>query len=634
MENVLGDLSDMMTSLSFPYAYSTIYSEIGRIGPENVVLMARDSVKLHFDRSVSGNNGTLREFATAYDSYVCYSDSWCCLFAVVERFVDFACRPVVVEQFIETWRATVSCDDVICVFMEEFEKVKVVEGDGGVFETLSSAAKFILTVFEERVDEFVSFICASISEYGNMFRENANGYSTDEFVTEALNVLNYERNLAERLFGACRISDRICEAVYSVVVRDERSPFIQCVYEISDRCRRRDVVYLAGVHDVAFFCEAPPAMAQAISDAIRKQLDEEEFGVPDVALTMTWYADMIKDAFRGNRAVYARFCVDIARFVNHDKRLLFNGVMKYINGRASSDGDLSAIELLLQSVSSKTELEILYTQAAARRIVSASEARIKKEQCMLEQVLKTSANYELHKLKDLLRDARASMDLHIGPVVVVPAGLWPFRPPFPAPVSLVQIADGITSKYQRMFRNRVVRYPVDVWEVNIRYTPTNTVIAGNGIQAEILLYMNDHIQISSDSLEPQISRSLVAASLQTLLTPRFPVLSTVCTDCYTVNRKLERTLPVIRLARPRPVSEHTAVSAQLSQLRDDCLDSAIVRLLKAKRSLSSYELELLVTSSVSNHFAVDVPDIRHRISSLEAKGYLRRLPDSFILYTP
>lgn len=252
---------------------------------------------------------------------------------------------------------------------------------------------------------------------------------------------------------------------------------------------------------------------------------------------------------------------------------------------------------------------------------------------MLAQVKDCSSSYEMKGLSELFKDALMSLELHIGNVVMVSSSLWPFKPPYPSPISLTRFTDEITSKYQQIFPNRTVTCPIDAWELNVRDTVSNLTIIGNGIQAEILLYMNNHSFIAPDSLEPSIPTSVVSASLKSMSGTKVPLFVKSDNDQYKVNSNFKSRIPQVKLPRPL-VSEHATLNSQLSRIRENTIDSEITRIMKSARSLQIRDLEQRVREAVSNRFTIDRTAFQARVTKLTSMNYIELDDNGNVTYVP
>jgi hypothetical protein len=154
----------------------------------------------------------------------------------------------------------------------------------------------------------------------------------------------------------------------------------------------------------------------------------------------------------------------------------------------------------------------------------------------------------------------------------------------------------------------------------------------NGVQAEILLFLNDHASVTPDSFEPRISATIATSALKSMATARAPLLKST-QGRYCVNPGFKRTAPVVNL--PRPIATEVAPGRPAAGVaRDETVDAHLVRLMKGRRILPVGELTAELRRAVADFFPIENADIRQRINHLVSRGFLEVTDEGNVVYLP
>ena len=642
MKLVFDELCACPTSMmTFAEAYRVMYENLMGDGVDVFIERMRERMQGHFEQNIlhnlSDSDSQIRAIGNIMREYVRYVRTSYPVFRITERFSHgFRVCDHIKAIFVAAFKARLRYDEVVGVFFASFDRLIQLGADAKddeEYQDMIDCSRLIQVVFGECVLEFTKDVCDHVRSFCLSFVERRESLSCREFLECSVSLFSFMKEMSEVMFECCTSRNDVCQTVYDVIIARENQMFRRCVEFVSERCRERDNEYMALLYRLIDFREPPSEVLMLVSRQIKLQLNQEVLEIPLLGSTIRWYLDMAMKELCDNPAIQLHLKNDIADLLGSNKRAVFRELLRYIISKARVDGDLSEIIPVLFSLSSKTEFELQYVRAAAQRLVPVSEKQIKREQDMLRQVKNCSENYDLKGLGELLREALASLELHIGNVVTVSSSLWPFKPPYPLPVALSPFADEITAKYRQIFPNRMIRFPIDAWELNMRNTVTKTLIVGNGIQAEVLLYMNDHASISDDSLEPFIPASVVSAAMKTLTTTRYPIFVKTGEAQYKLNQEFKAKVPHIKLPRP-VISEHATLNSQLGRMRDNTIDSEIVRIMKQERALQIHELESRVRDVVSNRFTVDHASFQARLNSLANMNYVEIASTGDVIYTP
>ena len=629
------------SSLAFHEAYQIVYTGLMETGAESFSEMIRKEMNDHFHRNIDQHlqhtEHVIRVMGDIYHDFLFYRHESCALFRMIERFLEnFDLKQSMTVLFVGIFRIYVKYDDVLGVFFEQFDRLQRLEKyskNDPDFESVINCSKLIQLTYPENINDFLEKACSHVKEYSLEFVRVHAQLSPRDFVDSAVSTLEFEKWMSKLLFEHSWARDAICQTCYDVITSEKDTTFNNCIEMISNSCKERDAEFPKILYQLVEFRAPEREILSRIASAIKSQLIQETIDIPAFADTIVWYTGMVESSMKNDSHILRLFRNDLISHVNGDKVKLFRDVLLYIQSQAKSGGDISQITPVLLNISNKTEFEIQYTRWAARRLVPVSSKQIEMEQEMLKQVKDSSGHYEFKQLTELLREALQSLELHIGRVVVVSASLWPFRSPYPIPIALSKFTDEIALKYHEMYASRVLKFPIENWQWSLRDTKTGVLIMANGVQAEILLYLNDHASIKEDALEPNIPTALVAASLKTLDRKRFPLLVKTEGNQYIINSEFKRT--VAQFTLPRPIlSENAAILSQLNQMRDDALDSEVMRIMKSARALPIRDLESRVRQNLSNMFSISFDELRARVTSLAGRNYIEIKDDGQVLYTP
>lgn len=642
MEQLFEELSSLcQSSLTFPNAYAIVYGSIMSSGAAAFVETMYQKMTEHFNHNISAHLSQSQHqisiFGMIMKDYIRYAKISCPLLRRVERYAKGCVVSKDTESiFVSTCQSQFNYETVSNVFFASLDRLLVLEmgaEEDSEFQDFILCSKLIQLVYQDMTIEFTQSVCDHVRQYSSTFIERRESLSCSEIVDATISMFSFQKWLAAHLFASNHQQDSMCQAAYDVIISPENAVFSRCIDLITEKCVARDDDYLGRIYHLLEFRKPPLEVLCRVSEAVKKQIEQESCEVPALGGKLRWYFDTVKDKMCDNPTIQLHLRNNWASYLGKNKASLFRDLLRFIFSKARGDGDLSEILPVLHVISNKTEFELQYTRAAALRLVPVSEKHIKKEQAMLAQVKDCSSSYEMKGLSELFKDALMSLELHIGNVVMVSSSLWPFKPPYPSPISLTRFADEITSKYQQIFPNRTVTFPIDAWELNIRDTVSNLTIIGNGIQAEILLYMNNHPFIAPDSLEPFIPTSVVSASLKSMSGTKIPLFVKDDNGQYKVNSNFKSRIPHVKLPRPL-VSEHATLNSQLSRIRENTIDSEITRIMKSMRSLQIRDLEQRVREAVSNRFTIDRAAFQARVTKLTSMNYIELDDNGNVTYVP
>jgi hypothetical protein len=450
-----------------------------------------------------------------------------------------------------------------------------------------------------------------------------------DFVRVLLDDLKFQEHLEGMIFGSKSAMGQLRRAVYDAAFENPNGVVDQLMQEVSKSLVRRESELVSLVYSVIAFCQPSPGTLTKLATAAKAALAQEQRALVELSGTITWYVDLIKKSL-GNSILH-EFQSDLIEFLAVEKKSVFRDLLKFIENQARTNGDLSEVFPVLLYLPGKAEFDVLYIRNAVRRLLPPSESHIEIEKSFANSIRKLSPNFELRGLSEILHEAQVSLELHLGPVLLVPSGLWPFRIQKVTPVALAGYCRSINERYSQLFPTRILSFPIVEWVVHVKDRVTHTTFVANGVQAEVLLYLNEHTVVTGDSFEPSIPSSITNSALTSLSTTRIPVLLSD-NGRYSVNKNLKKTGQTIKL--PRQVSVEAGVANESLGKKDETIDANLVRIMKGLRITSMARLEGELKLAVAERFAINHQEIRDRVRDLVARNLIDVQADGTVLYIP
>jgi hypothetical protein len=634
MEQFMADLSIWCRdSIPFDAAHLLVYNAVTD-SPQQSLDDLCDNVRARFEvhlESVFDQPYNRQAIISGiYTDFVDYSRRVYLAWRVAERYLrNLNLRRVLTDIFVSICQNSLQYDDLLNVFTEEFERIQSLELNSVDQSIAISIGQLIQLVFPENVSAFVELLAPIAGHYAAVFADSHANEDGETCLFASLDFFDRQRTFATLLFHDSSYADALCLPVYHSIIIEENALFANLLGHLSDACARRDLPFAAAVYSLVTFLVPPGFVLDRVSEAINRQIVQEKTALLELAASIQWYRSLVTTGCKQDQQLSVNLNRDLVKFVNSDKKALFKDLIHFVSEKAPLDGDLSEIRPVFECVSNKAEFELLYCRQSARRIVTASVKLLEMERKMMVFLKGVSDSYELRGLSELLLEVEKSMELHIGPVIAIPFGLWPFRNAHPQPVALSSFANEISSKYQALFPSRVLRFPIDDWVVHVRNTVSKLMIVGNGVQAEALLFLNENARIEEESLRPQIPGNMLVAALKSLSSAKAPILKSEAGK-YSVNTQFKSSA---RLILPRPVVTD-ATSGNINSLSVELIDSAIVRIMKGSRILEVNELERQTREAVAGHFSLEHGEFRQRLHHLVTRNYVEVRDNGDVIHIP
>ena len=321
----------------------------------------------------------------------------------------------------------------------------------------------------------------------------------------------------------------------------------------------------------------------------------------------------------------------LIKLVNKDCKATLKGLLKVVNDAAFIDPDITKYIPVISMFQMKTEFELSNIRHAARRLTKGLESQIENEIEIKEQLSKVDPPLQLESLQSLIYDAQRSLrDNHYGPVLILNSRSWPYKPPYPQPIALSSISSKISKDYLKNHETRELKFPINYWIVNVKDTLSSIVYNGTGVQAEILLYFNDHKIITDTSLEPRISQSFLRAALKAMSHKDSPIL--VGNDgVYSLNSNWHSYDRVIKLKAPA-IKDEVQIAKNNEKAKGDTIEALIVKRLKQIKISNFHDITQYIKENLSSRFAISNDDVKKAIDQLINRSYLEELESGRLGY--
>lgn len=318
--------------------------------------------------------------------------------------------------------------------------------------------------------------------------------------------------------------------------------------------------------------------------------------------------------------------------VNADRNGLITKLIRAVHSEAKSDTpDISKFARILVYLEDKSSFDLYHLRFAGERLTKGRDLQVTREQKVMKQIASISRDFDVSNLSALIKQAVRSAELHFGPVLIINSTAWPMKPPYPSPRGLVSLVESMTTAYRRQFRNHIIRFPVNSWIVSVRDTCRDVVYEGTGVQAEILLFLNNHKIVTESSLEPCVQQNFAAAAIASLATSRVPLLCMHSEGAYQLNDDMKTVQRVVKL--PTPVMRVDGDSMiVVANRKRKMIESHIVQHMKHRRIMNLQDLERMVRDDLTRYCPVSVDDMRKGLETLKSKGFVEYMKNNKVKY--
>ncbi|CZT06180.1 probable SCF complex member Cullin 1 [Rhynchosporium agropyri] len=344
---------------------------------------------------------------------------------------------------------------------------------------------------------------------------------------------------------------------------------------------------------------------------------------------------------------------------------------KSASGAEESDLETSLTQIMtvFKYIEDKDVFQKFYSRMLARRLVHTSSSSDDAETSMISK-LKEACGYEYtNKLQRMFQDIQISKDLNTGfkdfegklqepgdakPVdatySILGTGFWPLNPPqtdFSPPAEISKAYERFQTFYSQKHNGRKLTW---LWqlckgEMKVNY-PKNMKIPYTFLvstyQMAILLLFNDSdknsyddivkaTQLQADALDPSLAIFLKAKVLT--MSPDGDKPGPGKTFALNYDFKSKKIRVNLNIAvKSEQKQEVDETHKTIEEDRKLLMQSAIVRIMKARKKMKHTNLVSECINQIKTRFVPKIPDIKKCIDILLEKEYLERLEDDELGY--
>ncbi|OHT17518.1 hypothetical protein TRFO_02564 [Tritrichomonas foetus] len=645
--------------ISFSKAYSIAFYA-ATSSPCDFLSYLSNKITIFFHTSIKSTieNDQITEvqkLVLIYDEYLYLKKTFLHLFAFLEKYSPYKSNVTSNETSNYTLSLLAFIDEIfqrifknlICfehycsAFLNHLEKFHFSNiSENLEFDQLFKISRIYFLVFEDRNEEFIHLLNHSCENSAKFFAEYMKDSTPFEIVECFTKYLNDEKMLLNTLFNNLDFFVNSSLKLVYYIFNDLSSPhYSEISKQIKESSKIRDLSFIVDYFKLITINSVyePPSeeILTAFSNCIHEQILQESLEIPDLGNVVSFYNELFETL--NSPFLMSKYNRQITEFINKDNRKMIKDLILYINKVAlTSNPNLSNILTVLRRIENKNEFEMIHSRHVTKRLLPLSEKQIEREKSIVSQIKTSSNSYEFVQLTKLLDEARKSIERHIGPVLVAHSSCWPFQQPFPRCKYFDEACKEISTKYKKLYPNRLITFPFDSWAVSVKDTYKNFTMAGNAVQGEVLLYLNEHPSISLDSLAPFITIEQLTPIIKSLASNKYPVLIESNINeksIYKVNPKFKPKHAFIKL--PVPGIAAKTVSKDTALAKNEAIDAAIIKLMKGNRSSPYTEVENRITIQLSDRYRIVPSEIRNRINSLISRNFLEMSEtENEIIYVP
>ena len=297
-----------------------------------------------------------------------------------------------------------------------------------------------------------------------------------------------------------------------------------------------------------------------------------------------------------------------------------------------------------------------YRKQLATRLLMQRSASSDAEKAMIGKLkLRCGAQFT-SKLEGMINDMRAATD-HVGEfkaflrqrqltlsgidftVQTLSTGFWPSYPldELKLPSELQSCIEAFRVYYDSKTNNRRLKWIHDLGTVTLAaaFPKKRVDLMMTTVQAAILLLFNAHDQLSVQQLTTltQLEPDTIKQQLKALVNGKYKLLVKQPTDGYAathiIRPNLHFTNPMRSIRIPSALrkvagKDRDTVSRAVAEDRKHAMEACIVRVMKARKTVSHQQLMAEVSAQLMAYFQPDPKEIKLRIEDLIVRDYMER----------
>ena len=299
--------------------------------------------------------------------------------------------------------------------------------------------------------------------------------------------------------------------------------------------------------------------------------------------------------------------------------------------------------------------EFYRKQLATRLLMQRSASSDAEKQMIGKLKLRCGAQFT-SKLEGMINDMRAATD-HVGEfkaflrqrqltlsgidvtVQTLSTGFWPSYPldELKLPTELQSCIEAFRVYYDSKTNNRRLKWIHDLGTVTLAaaFPKKRVDLIMTTVQATVLLLFNAHDQLTIQQLTAltQLEPDTLKQQLKALVNGKYKLLIKQPTDGYapshTIRPHLAFTNPMRSIRIPNALrkvggKDRDTVSRAVAEDRKHAMEACVVRVMKARKTVSHQQLMAEVSAQLMAFFQPDPKEIKLRIEDLIVRDYMER----------
>ncbi|KAK5098413.1 hypothetical protein LTS08_006546 [Lithohypha guttulata] len=404
--------------------------------------------------------------------------------------------------------------------------------------------------------------------------------------------------------------------------------------------------------------------------------------VEDVLKLKAKYDKVLLRAFKSDAVMEKALEISFQDFINSNPRspefvsLFLDQYLKSgIKDRSEAEIDLllDSGVTLVQYLADKDVLETYYHKHMAKRLLMGKSVSRDVERQMLSKMKMRLGNQFTAKMEGLLKDIELSENLTSGyrehvqrqdikPKIefepsILTTTVWPITIPEGAdkpailPPEVAKAQESFERYYHSKHTGRKLTWLPHMGDVTMRVTyekngkPIVYEVTGPTYCMIVLMLFNEHERLTCDQIQQmtnipadKVVQTLlsVAVAPKTRLLRKEPMTRDVNpTDVFSYNEKFEHAYRKFKVAlvsdhanKVETVEQRKETQKKADDMRGLVIDAAIVKVMKARKTLSHQQLISETIDILKSRFQPDVGMIKKKIESLIERDYLERGSDA------
>lgn len=371
----------------------------------------------------------------------------------------------------------------------------------------------------------------------------------------------------------------------------------------------------------------------------------------------TTFQKALKDAFEAilnNRTHYGGGATAAELLATYADDVLRKGGLQLES--AQLDKTLDAIVRLFSYLVDKDLFAEFYRKQLATRLLTQRSASSDAEKSMIGKLKLSMGAQFTSKLEGMFNDMRnaqehqadfarfcAERNLQMQgvefSVQTLTTGFWPSYPidELQLPPVLQNCLDSFRVYYDSRTNNRKLRWIHDLGIVSLagNFAKRRLELVVSTVQAAVLLQFNEAEELTIQQLTDltKMQPEVIKQVLKSLVSGKFKLLNKFPAEGYSVQHRMRvnpsfqsaqlrvRIPNAVRKTTPKE-RENAAQSVQ--DERKHAMEANIVRIMKARKTISHQQLMLEVSAQLMKYFQPDPRAIKQRIEDLIQREYMRR----------